>query len=365
MTETPEQKALPADQGKASGHDAEVVRAHPAPKGRTGRLTALLALLLASAAMAGVGCLYFMLVQLDPNAPLRQGLAAAQTERRSLERSIHQQEEQWREALQASQGELQARLESLQASVSKPPETGVVSPATPPNQEGWALAEARHLLRAANHRLLMERDFAAAREMLQAADATLAALDDPALHEVRTALSAEILALQQVPAVDVQGLYLRLEALKGELPALMLARRHYRASTASADADTTSDQAAAAPEGFLATLAAEFRSLVRFRRLDAAAQPMLTPDEAAYLELNLRLMLEQAQLAVLRRDQLIFANSLNTAHAWAQAHLDTAAPEVQTVLAALVELQKAELNASLPDISASLAALAEAQRARQ
>ncbi len=363
MTEAPEQKAPPADQGQASGYDAEGVRALAAPRQRTGRLTAMLALLLALAASAGVGYLYFVLVRLDPNAALQQGLAAAQTERRDLERNIRQQEEQWREALQASQGEVHERLEAMQASLSKP--LPQARPTAPPVQEGWALAEARHLLRAANHRLLMERDFASAQEMLQAADAILAALEDPALHDVRTALNAEILALQQVSAADVQGLYLRLEALKGELPALTLARRHYRTASAAAGADTPSNQSETAANGFLATLAAEFRSLVRFRRLDAAAQPLLAPDEAAYLELNLRLMLEQAQLAALRRDQLVFATSLNTAHAWAQEHLDAAAPEVQTILDALLELQKAELKAPLPDISASLAALAEAQRARQ
>ena len=358
MTETPARNASPPSQAPESDADGAQVRS--APKRRTGRFTSmlalLLALLLALAALAGVGYLYFILVYLNPDSVLSQGLAAAQAERRALEQNIRQQQEQWRQALQAAEAEIQQRLQAAEVSLADRLEQAKAM--EPVSGQGWRLAEVKYLLRMANHRVLMERDLATAQDLLKAADAILAALDDPALHTARAALKADILSLQQTAAVDVQGLYLRLEALKRELPSLTLARPAY-------GAPSPPDPAATEPTGFLATLAEELRSLVRFRRLDAAMKPLLAPDEATYLEFNLRLMLEQAQFAALQREQLAFTTSLNAAHAWVREHLDAAAPDVQAILTALAELQKVELDAPVPDISTSLAALAEARRRDQ
>ena len=48
----------------------------------------------------------------------------------------------------------------------------------PPSEREWKLAEVEYLLRIANHRILMERDVVAARDLLSAADAVLNDLDD-------------------------------------------------------------------------------------------------------------------------------------------------------------------------------------------
>ena len=113
--------------------------------------------------------------------------------------------------------------------------------------------------------------------------------------------------------------------------------------------------------GFLDALAAEIGSFVRFRRIDSGFNPPPTPEEAAYLELNLRLMLEQAQLAALRHEQAVYATSLGTALDLIGNYLDRQNPAVQETVQALEALRNLDVETPLPDISASLQALQNAR----
>lgn len=324
----------------------------PTPK-PPGRLLAATALLLALSALAGAGYLYFVLIYLQPNAATERALAQAEAERNALGNGLAQAQESWRQGLKDSTDQLIGRLQTTESGLVE--RLNQVAKAAPPSERDWKLAELEYLLQVANHRLLMERDVATALELLRSADDILRRLEDMALHGVRAALASEILSLEQTRGADVQGLYLRLDALKRQLKDLALAQPQFALPKQAAAA---SGQDA----GLGAALADEFRSLLRFRRIDAQVRPLLAPDEALYLEFNLRLMLEQAQLAALRRDQAVFSSSLDSARQWVGDHLDAAHPSVQAVGNALAELQQADLNLALPDISASLQELRKARR---
>ena len=311
------------------------------------------AFLLALAAMAAAAYLYFLLVYLEPNAATERALAQAKTERDALGSGLAQAQESWRQGVQDSADQLIARLQTTESGLLE--RLNQVANAAPPSERDWKLAELEYLLLVANHRLLMERDFATALDLLRSADDILQGLGDMALHGVRSALAGEILALEQTPSLDVQGIYLRLDALKRQLANLALAQPRF-AMPKQAEASQGQD------EGLWAALADEFRNLLRFRRTDAEIRRPLAADEARYLELNLRLMLEQAQLAALKRDQAVFASSLDSARQWVDEHLDAANPGVQAVSNALAELRQADLQVALPDISASLQELRKVRR---
>ena len=341
---------LPDDElGRPAAHKAQDAPARPA-----GRLLAGTACLLALAGLAAVGYLYFQLIYLDPSAKLERSLAQARAENAALRSSLSQAQEQWRQALADASAQHLDRLRSTEAGLVQRMVQAAGAP--PPSERDWKLAELEYLLRVANHRLLMEGDIASALALLRSADEVLQGLADLSLHEVRAALAAEILSLEQTQGVDVQGLYLRLDAVKPQLADLALAQPQFappRKATAGAGGQEA---------GFWAALADEFHSLLQFRRIDAEIRPLLAPDEALYLELNLRLMLEQAQLAALRRDPVVYATSLDAARQWVGDHLDGAEPGVQAVSAALAELRQADLNVALPDISASLEELRKVRR---
>lgn len=331
-----------------------------------GRLLAAFGLLFALGALAAVGYLYFLLVYSDPNAGLVGSLAQATGERAALRDDVHQLEERLRlseERLRLSEeGRSQAQAEwaaqvdeRLAAADSALTEAlNQITQAAPPSEREWKLAEVEYLLRVANHRLLMEQDVATALGLLQAADGILEALDDLVLHPVRAALADEMLALSRSEGADVQGLYLRLDALKRQLETLALAMPQYRLAEP--------EEAPNEPSGVLDAVAAEFRQLVRFRRIDTPAKPLLAPKEAVYLELNLRLMLEQAQLAALKRDQVVFDSSLGSALEWVRNYLALDDPDVQDTLEALADLRQVQLDVPLPDLSASLNALVQVRR---
>ena len=348
MAEVSEQAAQPS-----------VAEPEAPPQRAPGRLLAAFGLLFALGALAAVGYLYFLLVYSDPNAGLVGSLAQATGERAALRDDVHQLEERLRlseEGRGQTQAEWTAQVdERLAAADSALTEAlNQISQAAPPSEREWKLAEVEYLLRVANHRLLMEQDVATALGLLQAADGILEALDDLVLHPVRAALADEMLALSRSEGADVQGLYLRLDALKRQLETLALARPQYRLAEA--------EEAPNEPSGVLDAVAAELRQLVRFRRIDTAAKPLMAPKEAVYLELNLRLMLEQAQLAALKRDQVVFDSSLGSALEWVRNYLALDDPDVQDTLEALADLRQVQLDVPLPDLSASLNALLQVRR---
>ena len=344
--------------GKSTAGAAKNDPAEPRAK-RPGRVLGSLSLLLALAALACAGYLYYLLIYLNPEADTvaqmgaQMGAQMATQEQRvaALDSRLSTLSAQQQDALSALQQSQEAALAASEAALLTA--LNDVSRQGPPSAREWQLAEAQYLLRIANHRLLMERDVPSALRLLKAADQILMELDDFSLHAVRARLADEILALGNVEGVDVQGLFLRLEALKGELDQLPLRLPEY----------LLDDQAQPDPQkGFWAVLGDEFSNYLQLRRFDGSVRPLLAPEEAVYLELNLRLMLERAQLAALRREQLIYQESLTTAQEWIEAYLDLEERPVQRMIDELSSLSDLTLDRPLPDISGSLNELASVLR---
>ena len=233
----------------------------------------------------------------------------------------------------------------------------------PPTPARWRVAEVAYLLRIANHRLAMERDIDAAKALLEGADAVLADLDDFAFHEVRAQIASELLALESHAGADIQGAYLKLEALKGKLDQLPLRLPEY-SSGREPEPDTDEEVAPEAESSIawssLAALGDRLAELVRFRRHEGEAlRPLLAPEQAEYLEQHLRLALERAQLALLRRDQVIFAANIAAAEVWLRDYVDANHAITKQLLTALAESSRLDVAAPPPDISGSLRALHE------
>lgn len=229
----------------------------------------------------------------------------------------------------------------------------------PPDARDWRLAEVEYLLRVANNRLLLERDPATAERLLGAADAILEELDDYAFFDVRALLAEERLALREVAAANTQTVFLRLEAVKDGLAELPARAPEYFGAPAAPTGSGTAAGAEESGSGW-ATLLDRLSNLYEFRtREGIAPRPVLRPDEAVYLEFNLRLAFERAQLGALRNDQLLYRDSLAAARAWIDEHLDPESPAVQGVADEIDALLRLDVEAALPDISGSLARLRE------
>ncbi|WP_097462053.1 uroporphyrinogen-III C-methyltransferase [Mangrovitalea sediminis] len=224
----------------------------------------------------------------------------------------------------------------------------------------WLLAEAEYLLRIANQRLQIESDYRGALKILQTADQVLKESDDAGVFPVRKALAQEIMALKGVQDVDRTGLYLQLEAAIETVDGLtdQALLKPSATSNQPRTQKTTDDSTPPNATGKLEKLWQETRQalarVIVIRRLDKPVKPLPSPEVSAYARLNLRLLLEQTEMALFRGNTPLYQKTLNDAlHALNTWYDDSEAP-VQALKSTLSDLAKRNINPPLPDISESL-----------
>lgn len=233
------------------------------------------------------------------------------------------------------------------------------------NREDWLMAEAEYLLRLANQRVLIERSATSAVGLLESADAIMeqvaAGLGDPELFAIRRAIAQDLAALRLVRAVDKEGLYVQLQALADSVSRLPTAPEGgFRAGESAAlDGDTT-QQADAQPRTWYArawnevkSMAGVFDQYVRIQDTDTPARPLVDQASLQLAELNLRLALEQAQVAMLREQAGIYRLSLERVQQLVEDFYQ-AAPITTEFQQRLRSLAQVEVVPALPDISGSL-----------
>lgn len=222
----------------------------------------------------------------------------------------------------------------------------------------WLLAEAEYLLRIANQRLRMESDISGALALLESADDVLRESEDLGVYPVRQALAEEIMALRAVEEVDRVGIYLQLEAAIDQVERLTAA--NLAASTPldtaapSSSVDGEQQQSANSWQQAWQSVKQTLDEVISIRRLDEPVKPLLSPRQSAYANLNLRLMLEEAEMALLRGDEVLYRRALGKASEWLQSWYDSSNPQVEVLLGTLERLAQLEIQPELPDISESL-----------
>lgn len=101
----------------------------------------------------------------------------------------------------------------------------------------------------------------------------------------------------------------------------------------------------------------KFEKLVVIQHRDEPVEPLLSPEQTYYLQQNLHLMLEQAQLALLQRKQQPFDTALEKALQWVDTYFDDENAATQALVRGLQQLSGTEVSPEMPDISGSLRVL--------
>jgi len=220
----------------------------------------------------------------------------------------------------------------------------------------WLLAEAEYLVKLANHRLILEKDINTAITALEAADARLKEVADPALLEVRKILLEQTQSLRTIEQPDITGMALQISALKKEIPALPMqtpdpATVQQRKATPSSGSQVKSwDQLPKA-------MWEDIKSLVIIRDHAQAVQPLIPPEQHYFLVQNLNLQLEQARLALLKANNSLYIDSLSTAKHWIENYFDTRQQSTQSILNTINALTAKKIAPAIPDISRSFKVL--------
>lgn len=357
----PEQEATLAESQAPDGPPAPSADPPaPAPRRSPRRSVAWLVLLVAGVAVLSLGYYAWRGVDAELEAAQAELAGLREMGRRVEGQGDELGEEMARlgdrlDVVEANDRQLSASLRGLRGAVAD------AATARPASAAQWRVAEAEYLLRVANHRLLMERDAAATRRLLGLADDILAELDDLAFHEVRALLAEDMAALAAYQGADVQGVFLRLEALRSALPDLPLRLPEFAASAVQSPpadehaAPSAGPASASAPASMWDALVARLGALVRFRRQDVPApRPLLPPSQAGYLEQHLLLSIDRAQLGALRREQAVFDASLGKLAEWVEAYLAPNHGAVRRFDAEIAALRQVALAADPPDLSRPL-----------
>lgn len=210
--------------------------------------------------------------------------------------------------------------------------------------------EIEYLLRTARHVSQLTGDLAQARTLLEQADRMLADFDDLAYLPVREALAMDIQVLREVPLPDITGIYFELQALATRSQEWQWWPETRLESPAD---DAATDLSAGT---WYEQLGRELRDLVSIRYRDQQGGPRLTPETFNQMQTQFRLLTQQAQVALIQRNQMLYNASLEQAMEW----LDSGAnqiPQAEAIRIQLERLRSITVETEIPDIDRGLTRL--------
>jgi len=281
----------------------------------------------------------------------QQALNAVQSRLAALpdaHKQLNQQQrllEQFKQSLDRLQDEHQ-RLKEHLASIS--------------GQHHWQLAEAAYQMRLAHLRLEVMQDIDSAERLLKNADELLAALQDPASLATRKRLAKALQQLKVLSKQDRSALYLKLSALHSEAAILSNSLPTFTPSEITANIDS---EPASYWQQWRETLAHYVR--IDF---DAAAQdirPLLAGQNLAQARLAFALALEQAQWALLHRQQAVYEQALTQASDVLKLAFNPQEASSKQLQQRLHELATASVATPMPDLAPLLADMQAYMRQRQ
>lgn len=317
----------------------------PKPHTTRNRGTAKTAIGLLLILMAGIGGFSAYLYQqqqqsMQEISTLRSELTQFRTEQTPLLQN--QQDVQTVKATLTSLGEQQQQLDGRQRELEQKWQSRELQR---PND--WLLAEASYLIRMAGRKLWLEQDLATAATLLTDADTRIQAMADPSLIPLRKALAEDMAAVKSAPDVDQEGLALRVGTLLDNIDQLKI-----KGLEPKLEQDPASDEISEQISDWQTNLqksAKQFaENFITIRRHDGQIEALLSPDQSAYLQENLRLQLQLAQLNLLRQDQANFRNHLQKARSWLTDYYEADDSATQFMQKELAVLQETDITAHYP-----------------
>ena len=216
-------------------------------------------------------------------------------------------------------------------------------------RETFLLAEAEYYLQIANAQLQLANNPQVAALALGMADERVTQLSDPALTDVRRAISDERAALEVMEKPDLEGATLALASLARVVESLPVA-----GVTPNRDEDEADDAEGSTVDRAWGSVKGALSGLVKVTPPDQAKLALVSPDAAYFLRNNVALQLQTARLALLRGEQAIFEQTLDDAGALLDNYFDSTSSQVTGARQTIAEIRANVFTAPAPDISESL-----------
>ncbi|MCZ6803777.1 MAG: uroporphyrinogen-III C-methyltransferase [Proteobacteria bacterium] len=242
--------------------------------------------------------------------------------------------------------ELESKQDVLSHSLSQPIEQQIHI------NEDYALAEVEHLLIIASYNLQLGHDVATALSAMEAADARLNGLRDPAVLSVREQLNADMNELRSLNQADLSGLGLFLSDLISRIDNLSL-----KVDVVLEKSEVSKESNEGQVKGlkrFFILVRDELKTFFYYSNNENIGKALLLPDEIYYLKANLKLELANARFAVFNRDTDNFHASISHIQIWINDYFDLPDADVQNIYDSLSRMKNLGLAFPDLDISSSL-----------
>jgi uncharacterized protein HemX len=238
---------------------------------------------------------------------------------------------------------LPARISTLEGSVASL--AGVSEGA----RDAWILAESEYYMQIANAQLQLANNPHLASLALRMADERIVQLANPALTDVRRAISDELASLDVMEKPDLEGATLTLASLARVVESLPLA--------GNVDAEEEAPESDPEQSGMSrawSSIKNAMSGMVKVTPPEQAKLVRLSPDSEFFLRSNIALQLQSARLALLRGEQAIFEQTLDDTSALLNEYFDTDSAAVSGALETIAEIRTHVFTTATPDISESL-----------
>lgn len=234
-------------------------------------------------------------------------------------------------------------------------------------QVDWMLDEMEYFTKLAQHRLELTQDARGSISLLEYSDRIAEGIKEQGIIEVRSAFAADLLKLKQAQNTDIEGVYLKMQALTEQIRDMAVPTREYKRDMtpinekrAELDARLNRSGGVSWTEKFVIAwekFKLAFSGAFRLQTLDEPIEPLLSPDQRVFLTQNLTLLIEQAQLGLLRRENQVYQNSLDKVLKWVDRYYRQGTSENATAKEIIQELKAINVDPPVPNIAASIDAV--------
>jgi len=233
------------------------------------------------------------------------------------------------------------------------------------------LGDVENAVMIASQQLQLGGNVQSALLALQDADQVLSRSNQPALIGLRRHLARDIERLKAMPLNDFAAAVSRLDAviaLADQLPLVADINLRERAEPGVVEParsgllglpERVARTSLQGWEGFIA----EMRQLVRVQRLDQPEALLLSPDQRFFARENLRLLLLNARLNLLARNEALFRGDIERATRAIDRWFDVNQRPVASALASMRQLQSTSLSLQMPSLAETAAAVRAARAA--
>ena len=218
----------------------------------------------------------------------------------------------------------------------------------------WKILEGQYLVNIANQKLRLEGDVVTAISQLEIADQALVDSASSSVFAVRQAIASDLQKLRNIEVLDREGIYLRLDSLLAEMENIDLLNSMRTEFENRRNAESQPLQLGSDANSFLDSSFEFLSSIFVWREWEETPEAMLAPGQDDLIKQNLRLMLEQAQLAMLMRDNSLYQQAMAKSQDWFQRYAVTDSLQGQALTTELNQLRGIDINPLLPALSQSL-----------